>query len=153
MNEIDVVVDVRQSPDNGELLVVKQKYLTTGEVRAVGPPVETRLDLMASLPLLRDFGLIVHRRARPIFDTLPESERLAILKAVAPLRGLDRERWSTSGAEPVDGLPDVYAVRATPELRALIAGTESKGIEVVDIVRDAAFDEQDVPAGTAGENA
>lgn len=55
MNEIDVVVEVRQSPDSGELIVVKQKYLATGDIRPAGSPVETRIELMARKARLSPF--------------------------------------------------------------------------------------------------
>lgn len=45
MSEIEVVVDVRQSPDSLDLIVVKQKFATTGELHATGVPVESKLGM------------------------------------------------------------------------------------------------------------
>jgi hypothetical protein len=50
-----VVVDVRQSPDSTDLIVVKQKLVTTGELHPSGAPVETRLDLRRRKALLSVF--------------------------------------------------------------------------------------------------
>lgn len=43
MSEIEFITDVRQSPDSGELIVVKQRMAIAGEVNPVGPPIEVRL--------------------------------------------------------------------------------------------------------------
>ncbi|HEY8504412.1 MAG TPA: hypothetical protein VIL46_07495, partial [Gemmataceae bacterium] len=48
MKELEVVLDVRQSPDTPELIVVKQKVSAEGgELRLVGEPTEARVDLFA----------------------------------------------------------------------------------------------------------
>jgi hypothetical protein len=46
MNQIDVVVDVRPSPDTAERIVSKQKLAISGEVHLVGSPVESRISLI-----------------------------------------------------------------------------------------------------------
>jgi hypothetical protein len=48
MKEIEVVVDVRPSPDTPELIIVKQKLATgNGDVHVVGAPAETRVGMAA----------------------------------------------------------------------------------------------------------
>jgi hypothetical protein len=268
MSEIDIVVDVRQSPDTAELIVSKQKVAFSGEARLVGSPVESRVGLMTrkakvsvfafaeagygfvvaarvknvsavpfevtrvvlkyeykqpqearvgavvvqevggsveflprhpdrkgplqpgeereyhlpqqmydgtalmalSLPAdrfwlaaycgteevgrlggehVRPFfdrvDIVFHRRARPIFDTLPEADRLAIIKAVGPLRRAERDRWSAAGAEPLEGTPLAYVVRASDDLGVVVTQTEDKKVEVLDIVRQSVLEQADTP--------
>jgi hypothetical protein len=275
MSEIEVVVDVRQSPDTAELIIVKQKLVSTGELQPTGPPVEMRLGLtnrkaqlfvftlanpqnrhalavkvknvsvvpfeidrvavecqfedvldigmapgikgkhIAShfdlVPLdsakkgvvqpgeMRDYflppemldraallcqslnpgqywvaaqsgghevgrlrgewvrpyfdlaGVVIHRRALPLFETLSHADRLALVGTVALLRRLERESWTSESVQPVEGLPNVYTVQVTPELRALVTQTENQRIEVVDIVREATLDQFGTADSAAGE--
>lgn len=155
MSEIDVVVDVRQHPDTAELIVVKQKMSMPAEARPIGPPVELRLGPPAPntplLPMLlgANSGQIeVHRRARPAFDTLPEKERLAVLKAVAPLCDLEREQWASAQAQPLEGVPHTFAMRALDDLVVLLTQTQNKGVEIMDIVRAEALEPFRVPDPT-----
>ncbi len=149
MNEIEVVVDVRQSPDSAALIVSKQKLVTTGEFHPSGPPVETRLDLRnrtARLPgpeAVESTGIRIHRRAQPMFDTLPEPERCAVVQAIGPLRGVDPGRWPPDRVRPLKEVPDVYLVHVSPELSALVVPAENRGVEVVDIVRRSALEQFD----------
>ena len=264
MNEIDVVVDVRQSPDTAELIVSKQKVAFSGEARTIGSPVETRIGLtsrkakvsvfavaepvdgfviaarvknvgavpfaidrvvfehqyrqvqtvhvgsmvaqqptasvalgpqhpekegllqpgeasdyylphclydgvaltVVSLPPtqfwiavysekeevgrvagknLQPFfdrtGIKFHRRAMPLFGTLPESDRLSVIKAAAPLRGREKEQWPSAGAEPLDDAPHIFVVRAGEDLGVLVTPTEDRGVEIVDIVHPSALEQ------------
>jgi hypothetical protein len=84
-----------------------------------------------------------HRRARPVFDSLPEGERNAVVRAVAPLWGQERDQWASAGAQPLQGVPLAFVVRAGDELRVIVTQTEEKGVEVVDIVRPSALDQFD----------
>jgi hypothetical protein len=146
MNEIEVVVDVRQSPNSAELIVVKQKLVTADELYPVGSPIETRLDLAAGVggdnlsPSRNGAGLTIHRRAQPVFDTLAVSDRSAVLDAVTTLCGVEPEHWPP---DRVFRLQDtsVHVVRATPELLVLITRTEHQGVEIVDIVHRATLDQ------------
>lgn len=92
-------------------------------------------------PFLDRSGIVIHRRAQPLFDTLPESGRLAVIRAVAPLRGVERDKWTAAGASAIEGLPLTFVVRAGDDLRVVITQTEDKGVEIVDIVRKAALDQ------------
>ena len=90
MNEFDIVVDVRQSPDTSELIILKQKVAFSGETSLVGGPVESRVGLTAARvsgdtirPVLDRFGVEISRRAAPLFDTLPEADRVAVIAAAA----------------------------------------------------------------------
>jgi hypothetical protein len=266
MNEINVVVDVRPSPDTAEIIVSKQKVAFNGEARLVGSPVESRVGLMTrkakvsifefaeigygfavgarvknvgtvpfeitrvvfehkfkqpqevrfrstvaqeiggsidfvpkdrsqtgslhpgderdyylsqamfdgvallgiSLPpdqfwiaayngteevgriggeYVRPFfdrSLIVfHRRVVPIFDTLLEAERLAIIRSVAPLRGMQPDRWTSVGAQPLEGTPRAFIVRANDDLVVVITQTEDKKVEIEDIVRKSFLEQID----------
>jgi hypothetical protein len=277
MNEIEVVVDVRQSPDTAELIVVKQKLVSAAELQPSGPPVEMRLGLMtrkaevsafgffdrhvgralaarvknvgmvpfevdrvalvcefeeppdgntrSGIPykeigqaldfILRDpnkqgplqpgesreyylppelfdgvtllcrglapsrywlaafsgpdevgrlggawvapfvsdsSGVLIHRRAQPLFDTLPERERRALISAVAGLRGVDREHWPSEQARPLEGVDGVYVVRVTPDLSVLVSQVPEKRVQITDIVRDAALDQfAEAEQGAAGQ--
>jgi hypothetical protein len=278
MNEIEVVVDVRQSPDSPELIVLKQKLVTTGDLHPSGPPVETRLGLTnrkaelsvfefadqrggyvlaahvknvgttpfnidkvvfecqfeeppdvrtasgvqakeigrgfelvprdralegaqlpgdsrdyflpqevydgvallgTSLPpgqywiaaysgreelgrvsgeyirpfFQRSTGIVLHRRAQPVFDTLPERDRLAVVRAVVRLRGVDQEYWPSDTVHEFKDVPHVYVVRVTPELHVLVTQTEHKGVEISDIVRRATLDQFDKAEVGEGEKA
>lgn len=259
MNQIDVVVDVRQSPDTGELIVSKQKLIFNGEATLDGPPVETRVGpvirkaavtifgfdemgtglilaacvknvgtvpfpidavvlefrfeeahdspfgpsfmakhtgesfmlvprneakngpllpgeerdyslpggmydgitlLAVSLkpwqfwiaaycgkeelgrvggeyiqPFLRGSRIRVNRRAAPIFYTMPESIRFAVIKAVVPLRDLDSDQWPTAGASPVEGTPSTFVIRSVDDPILIVSPTDNRGVEIVDIVR------------------
>ncbi len=265
MNQIDVVVDVRQSLDTAELIVSKQRLTFNGEASLVGPPVETRVGfvtrkaqvtvfgfaemgtglilaarvknigtvtfpidrvafehqfeqpqdfplksgivtyeigggvdliprnetrkgpfqsgeereyyfppmmfdgvvlLAASLapsrfwiaaycgteqvgklggeyvlPYLNRSGIEINRQALPLFDTMPEAGRLAVIKAVAALRGLERDQWSTKGAQPLEGIPHAFVLRASEDSSVIVTQTEHKGVEIVDIVRRAILDQ------------
>ncbi len=65
---------------------------------------------------------------------------------------MDRERWPSAGAVPVDGLASVYAMRVASDLRALVSQTQSKGIEIIDIVRAVLLDQADAAPEPQGEN-
>jgi hypothetical protein len=96
-------------------------------------------------------GVVIHRRAQPLFDTLAEVDRVAVLAAVDPLCRLDCERWASEDVQPLEGIPHAYAVRATPDLSVIISPTENKGVEIVDIVREAVLDQFDqTDAGASG---
>jgi hypothetical protein len=272
MNEIDIVVDVRQSPDTAELIVSKQKVAFSGEAHLVGSPVESRVGLMTlkaqvsafsfanremgvvlavhvknggivplnidsvafvhefkepqdvptasaagmkqlggsvslcprdptrvgafqpgesrdyyllpqlfdsvaltavSLhphqfwiaaysgedevgrvggeyiwPFLERAGIVINRRALPLFDTLPESDRLAVVQAAAVLRKIERDRWVETGAQPLDGVPLAFVVRAGEDLGIIVTQTQDKGVEIVDIVRPSSIEQ----FGQAGED-
>jgi hypothetical protein len=90
-----------------------------------------------------ELRVVFHRRARPVFDTLPEGDRNAILRAVAPLRGRERDQWPSAGARPLRGLPLDFVVRAGDELDVIVTQTEDKGVEVVDIIRPSALNQFD----------
>jgi hypothetical protein len=266
MNQIDVVVDVRQSPDTAELIVSKQKVAFSGEAHLVGSPVESRIGLITrkaqvsvfefaeagygfvvgatvknigTVPfeitrvgfehkyeqpqevrhdtiVVQDLGgsvnflprnparkgplqpgeerefylpqdlydgvallcfslraeqfwiaafsgteevgraggesirpffdrvpVVFHRRAVPLFGTLPEEDRLAVIRAVAPPRGVETDRWPSLGAEPLEGVPLTFVVRAGEELGVLVTRTEDNKVEVVDIFRESALDQVD----------
>jgi hypothetical protein len=266
MNEIDVVVDVRQSPDTSELIVLKQK-VAFGDASLIGAPVETRVGLMlhkaqlevfqfaewgpgcclavtvknvgtvpfevervafehrydqpqdfplrsgivaqelgggmdllpkdrekkgplqpgeardyflpagmfdgvallgTSLrpdqywiaaysgrdevgrvggehvwPFLHRSGIVVHRRAAPRFGTLPDADRLAVIRAVAPLRGAQPDQWPAAGAKPLEWAPSNFVVRAGEDLSVVVTQAPGKGVEIVDIVRPSALEQFD----------
>jgi hypothetical protein len=56
MSEIEVVVDVKESPEAGGLIVVKRKLVATGDLHMSGSPVETTLGLMTRKATLSLFG-------------------------------------------------------------------------------------------------
>jgi hypothetical protein len=268
MNEINVVVDVRQSPDAAEIIVSKQRMAFSGEARLVGSPVESRVGLLTRKAKVsvfafaeRGYGFVVaarvknigtvpyeitrvvfehkykhphevrlgtvvaqerggsidffprdtsqkgllqpgdereyylpqdlydgvallgvslspdqfciaaysgteevgriggefvrpffdrshivfHRRVLPIFGTLLEADRLAIIRSVAPLRGVERDRWPSIGAQPLEGTPLAFIVRANEDLGVIIAQTEDKKVEIVDIVRASVLEQVDTP--------
>jgi len=268
MNEIDVVVDVRQSPDTAELIVSKQKVAFSGDAHLVGSPVESRVGFMTRkakvsvfefaergygfvvaarvknvgtvpfeitsvvfehkykqpqeirlgtviaqdlggsinflpkdqsktgplqpgeerayylpqsmfegvallgiglppdqfylaaysgteevgrlggeyiLPFFDRVHIVFHRRAVPIFDTLPEADRLAIIRAVAPLRGIERDRWPSAGAQPLEGTPLAFVVRVGEDLGVVVTQTEHKKVEVLDIVRESVLEQVVTP--------
>jgi hypothetical protein len=90
-----------------------------------------------------ELRVVFHRRARPVFDTLPEGDRNAILRAVAPLRGRERDQWPSAGARPLHGVPLAFVVGAGDELDVIVSQTEDKGVEVVDIIRPSALKQFD----------
>jgi len=258
MNEIEVVVDVRHSPDTGELVVSKQKMAFSGEASLVGAPVESRVRLVTRKVRLSVFafaeeesasvitawvenvspvaveitrvafgpeqdqsqpgrpetpgartsgegfarfsgngaggwleradvreyylpqispkwaarppsrfwvaaysgaeevgrivvesrglfldssGITFHRFGMPRFNTLTEAERLMVVSAVAPLRGIDREQWPAAGAEPLEGDPLTFVVWTPGDLGAFVSQTEEKGIQVVDVVRESTLEQ------------
>lgn len=53
MNEIDVIVDVRQVPGELDLIVVRQRLAFSGEPTLVGPPTESRIQLSARKATVR----------------------------------------------------------------------------------------------------
>jgi len=90
-----------------------------------------------------ELRVVFHRRARPVFDTLPEGDRSAILRAVAPLWGRERDQWPSAGARPLQDVPLAFVVRAGDELDVIVTQTEDKGVEVVDIIRPSALKQFD----------
>jgi hypothetical protein len=90
-----------------------------------------------------ELSVVFHRRARPVFDTLPEGDRNTILREVAPLRGRERDQWPSAGARPLQGVPLAFVVRAGDELDVIVTQTEDKGVEVVDIIRPSALKQFD----------
>jgi hypothetical protein len=90
-----------------------------------------------------ELRVVFHRRARPVFDTLPEGDRNAILRAVGPLRGRERDQWPSAGARPLQDVPLAFVVRAGDELDVIVTQTEDKGVEVVDIIRLSALKQFD----------
>lgn len=141
MSEIEVVVDVRQSPDSPELIVVKRKLAINGTVQLVGDPAEQRFELSAhSVPVPLDAvragdKLKVNRRAKIPLDTLSEPEKQALLQAVASLPGTDPARWPPDKVKPLatSGTP-TYLLYVSPELRAFITPADNGGIELLDLV-------------------
>jgi hypothetical protein len=93
-----------------------------------------------------ELRVVFHRRARPVFDTLPEADRNAILRAVAPLRGSERDQWPSAGARPLQGVPLAFVVHAGDELDVIVTQTQDKGVEVVDIIRPSALKQFDTTA-------
>src|SRR5439155_14468021 len=100
-----------------------------------------RLDGEHIQPFFDRAQIVFHRRAVPIFDTLPEADRLAVIKAVAPLRGMERDQWPSAGAQPLDGVPLAFVVRAGEDLGVVVAQTEDRSVEVADIVRESVLDQ------------
>ena len=96
-------------------------------------------------PFLDRTGIKFHRRALPLFGTLPESDRLAIMKAVAPLRGRESDQWPAGDAEPLDGVPNTFVVRAGEDLGVIVTRASDKSVEIVDIVRPSALELSDQP--------
>src|SRR5205823_241239 len=80
-------------------------------------------------------GMVIHPRALPVFDTMPELDREAVIEAVAPLRGLERDHWPSAGAREVPGIPLTYLVPVGQDLGVLVSQMEDKRVEVLDIVR------------------
>jgi hypothetical protein len=148
MSEIDLVVDVRQSPDTGELIVSKQKLAFNGEAHLVGSPVESRVGLVAGeqgQPVFDRTRIVFHRRALPLFDTLSEADRLAVVRAVAPLLGVEADQWLSAGAQPLEDGRSTFLVRAGEDMGVVVTPTEDRGVEVVDIVRESALEQFDGP--------
>jgi hypothetical protein len=104
-------------------------------------------------PYLAEPGIAIHRRAQPVFDTMPESDRLALVMAVAPLRVIDPERWPPRLVQRLKNIPTVFSVRVGPDLRVLVTRTEHNGVEVVDIVRKSALEQFNPTASSGGDQA
>jgi hypothetical protein len=47
------------------------------------------------------------------------------------------------GAEPLEGVPLTFVVRASEELGVVVTQAEDKGVEVVDVVRQSALEQFD----------
>ncbi len=92
-------------------------------------------------------SVVFHRRAVPFFDTLPEADRLAVIRAVAPLRNVKRDQWPSAGAVPLDGTPLAFLVRAGEDLGVVVQPTEDKKVEVADIVREGALEQFEASGG------
>jgi hypothetical protein len=90
-----------------------------------------------------ELRVVFHRRARPVFDTLPEDDRNALLRSVGPLRGRERDQWPSAGARLLQGVPLAFVVRAGDDLAVIVTPTEDKGVEVVDIIRPSALKQFD----------
>jgi hypothetical protein len=92
-------------------------------------------------PFFDRVPIVFHRRAVPIFDTLPETDRLALIRTVARLRGIERDRWPSAGAQPLEGTPFAFVVRVGEDLGVIVSQTEDKKVEVGDIIRESVLDQ------------
>jgi hypothetical protein len=165
MSEIEVVVDVRPSPDSNELIVVKQKLTVSGELRPSGPPMETRIDpyseprealkrFQDQLRFLLGTDVVFKPGVQAIFDTMPEPLQIEVARSLAVLRSASPERWPSDKLRLMDRMsPPVYALHVNPELIVLVNPTAPHKLEVVDIIRTATleqFDSSKVGGGGAG---
>jgi len=108
-------------------------YSGIGEVgRAGGELIQRILD---------PSRITVNRRAAPFFDNMPESVRLTVLEAIAPLRGVDPGKWPSAGAKPLEGVPMTFVVRAAEDPIVLVAPAEDEGVEIVDLVRKGSLEQ------------
>lgn len=155
MDEIEVVVDVRQSADSPELIVVKQKFGVAGTVQLLGSPTEQRFLVSTQpaenngrtkLPARNSVGqdyhssryldnLRVNPQAQIPFNTLSKLESDQLLQAVWSLRGLDPGHWPPEKVKllATNGTP-TYLLYVSDELRAFITPVPNGQIELVDIV-------------------
>ena len=85
-------------------------------------------------------GITVHRRASH-FYTAPESVRLSVLEAIAPLRGVEPEMWPSAGAKPLEGTPRTFVVRAALDPIVLVTPNDDEGVEIVDLIRKGSLEE------------
>jgi hypothetical protein len=139
VNEIEVVADIRPSPDTAELIVVKRKLVADSAVRLAGEPLESRV----SVATRQDDGptpdrerITISRRARIPLDTLPELERAQVLEAVQSLAGTDPAHWPADRVQALatNGSP-TYLLRVSPALRAFVAPAGEDRVELLDVVR------------------
>jgi hypothetical protein len=127
-NDVRVVAAYREAVD--ELVLRRLLETRTGEVFTL-----TKLGWRMSDQL----SVAFHRRASPVFDTLPAADRNAILRAVAPLRGIARDQWPSAGARPLRGVSQAFVVHVGEDLDVIVAQTEDKGVEIEDIIRPSAL--------------
>lgn len=99
-------------------------------------------------PYLANAKIRFHRRAQPQFDTLPEASRLAVVKAVASLRGIEPQEWPSVGATPLEQAPDTFVVEPGEDLVVLVSPAKDKGVEISDIVQKGGLDQ--FPNGEVG---
>lgn len=89
--------------------------------------------------LLSNVTLRFHRRAQPLFDTLPEPSRLAVIRTVTPLRNVDPKDWPAHGAKPLEEGGETFVVDPGENLLVLLTPFQPKGVEIADIVQKTAL--------------
>jgi hypothetical protein len=100
-------------------------------------------------PNFKGVLIVFHRRAMPIFDTLPEEDQLAIHRAMLPLLRLESDLWPSVGAQLLEGPRPYFFVRVNEDLGVIVRKTDNKKLEVGDIVRKSMLDHVLTPGGSA----
>jgi hypothetical protein len=100
-------------------------------------------------PSFKGALIVFHRRAMPIFDTLPEEEQLAIHRAMLPLLRLESDQWPSVGAQLLNGPRPFFFVQVNDDLGVIVRKTDNKKLEVEDIVRKSILDQVLTLGGSA----
>lgn len=141
MKAIEVIVDIKTSPDEPELVVVKQRLAAEGgELRLIGEPVETRLPLTARLvrgdPRFDLKRVKVGRLASTAIDQLAEHERFRLIEEVNALAALPPNQWPEEKLLLLEGDSPGYLLNGPLDLRIFLKPIEPEGVEILDIVRE-----------------
>jgi len=86
-------------------------------------------------PFLDRSRIEVTDRARIAFDALYMPERIRLLNVVAPLADSDPSTWNPQTAARLDQVSNLYVVRVSPQLRAIILPKVDGTIQLIDLVR------------------
>jgi DNA-binding XRE family transcriptional regulator len=157
MKEIEVVVDVRQSPDNAELIVVKQKLFADGDLCLGEKASETRLPLRSTAGLTWDEWKPAVKQSAQISPTLhcsndsnrpslkpeeadpatpvkkplpPATAFASRLKALREARGLTQVQLSEASGVSQATISRVEAGRLEPGWETAVRLADALGVSV-----------------------
>lgn len=85
-------------------------------------------------------GIRFDPRALPVFQTLPEAGRIAIVRHVGKLHRINPTRWEEVGAKPIISAfsssdSHTYAVQVGPDLRVIVTPENNTDVLILDILR------------------
>jgi hypothetical protein len=87
-------------------------------------------------PFLDRSKIEIVGRAQIAFDTLHELERMQLLQLLSSIADQDPSSWGAANVRRVDQASQLYLVRLSPHLQAVITPSTQGGIQLLDLVHD-----------------
>jgi hypothetical protein len=115
VKELEVVVDVRPSPDSPELIVVKQKLVVNGDdLHPVGPPSEQRIGM--AIPRARlSLSMLVSGETSNFLLVRVDNIGLVPLQVTRVTFEYTREQPPEETGQPGGAIPFIPSERVEPE--------------------------------------
>ena len=84
-------------------------------------------------------GVTLHRRVRWFLEQLPDVYRQNLLEALKPLQGLPPDQWPEGKVTELGYPKPRYMMCVPPDLRVFLEHDENDELEVVDVMREEAY--------------